>query len=118
MAAETGAVEAEILAGERHAATCPKCQQLIEEYGELTNQPTAPGREGVPGWTVSQHGPRGHGPSTGFDRITTFHGRLLMVEGDPLENATVLARPDKRLKLAVKAGRIMNRSTLDLVGGP
>ncbi|MFD7498061.1 hypothetical protein ACFV8T_37970 [Streptomyces sp. NPDC059832] len=43
---------------------------------------------------------------------------ILMVEGDPLENVTVLARPNKHLRLAMKAGQVMYRSTLDLVGGP
>ncbi|MEU2674622.1 amidohydrolase family protein [Streptomyces sp. NPDC007164] len=43
---------------------------------------------------------------------------ILMVEGDPLENVTVLARPNKHLRLVMKAGQVMYRSELDLVGGP
>ncbi|MEU7003852.1 amidohydrolase family protein [Nonomuraea sp. NPDC046570] len=35
---------------------------------------------------------------------------ILMVEGDPLNDIAVLARPDKHLKLVMKAGRIMHQS--------
>ncbi|WP_066949270.1 metal-dependent hydrolase family protein [Microtetraspora fusca] len=42
---------------------------------------------------------------------------ILMVEGDPLDDITVLARPDKHLKLVMKAGHVMTRSTLGVVRG-
>ncbi|MFI6920467.1 amidohydrolase family protein [Nonomuraea spiralis] len=35
------------------------------------------------------------------------HADILMVEGDPLQDITVLSRPDKHLKLVLKAGRVM-----------
>ncbi|MER6575880.1 amidohydrolase family protein [Nonomuraea sp. NPDC001023] len=35
---------------------------------------------------------------------------VLMVEGDPLEDIAVLARPEEHVKLVMKAGRVM-RST-------
>ncbi|WP_371097041.1 amidohydrolase family protein [Streptomyces sanglieri] len=43
------------------------------------------------------------------------HADLLMVEGDPLQNVTVLARPDKHLRLAMKAGQVMYLSALALL---